>query len=206
MRPTPPLGSLGSCAVPRFTRDELQSYYDATVPDLLPGPDQDLRLLFVGINPGLWTAATQTHFAHPVNRFYPALLAAGIIEHPIDAGAGMTDTDREHLRSRGIGISNIVHRATARASELSTAELRDGAVALTSLIASRKPRVVAVAGITAYRTAFGHPKAVLGRQDETLAGAELWVVPNPSGLNAHETVATLAEAYAAPARAAGVIA
>ena len=191
--------------MPRFTRAELESYYDATVPDLLPGPGQELRLLFVGINPGLWTAATQTHFAHPVNRFYPALYAAGIIEHPIDAGAGMTDADRNHLRARGIGISNLVHRATARASELSAAELREGAGTLTSLIGTRRPRVVAVAGITAYRSAFGHPKAVLGRQDETLAGAELWVVPNPSGLNAHETVATLAEAYAAPARAAGVV-
>ena len=86
-------------------------------PDLV-GPD--LRLLFVGINPGLWTAATQTHFAHPGNRFYPALLAAGIIERPIDRGTGMTDDDRRHLLERGIGITNIVQRATAKASELST--------------------------------------------------------------------------------------
>jgi len=191
--------------VPRFTRAELQSYYDTSVPDLLPGPGQQLRLLFVGINPGLWTAATQTHFAHPVNRFYPALYAAGIIERPIDPGAGMTEDDREHLRSRGIGISNLVHRATARADELSREELRAGGEALVALVESVRPTVVAIAGITAYRTAFGFPKAEMGPQLLPFGGAELWVVPNPSGLNAHETVASLAEAYAAPARAAGVV-
>ena len=84
----------------RFTRAELESFRDTEVPDLL-GPD--LRLLFVGINPGLWTAATQTHFAHPVNRFYPALLRAGIIDRPIDASAGMDDQDRDYFSSRGLG-------------------------------------------------------------------------------------------------------
>ena len=160
-------------------------------------------LLFVGINPGLWTAATQTHFAHPVNRFYPALLEAGIIERPIDPAAGMTDADREYLTSRGIGITNLVRRATARADELTAEELRAGGERLVALVERIRPRVVAVAGITAYRTAFGRRKAALGRQPETLGGAELWVVPNPSGLNAHETVASLATAYAAAARAAG---
>ncbi|GAB3771999.1 TDG/mug DNA glycosylase family protein [Nocardioides ginsengisegetis] len=192
--------------MPRFTRAELESFHDAEVPDLLPDPARhDLRLLFVGINPGLWTAATQTHFAHPVNRFYPALLQAGILEHPVDPSAGMTDEDRDRLRARGIGITNIVRRATARANELGRAELREGGEALARLVAERAPKVVAVLGITAYRSAFGHPKAVPGRQPEPLAGAELWVVPNPSGLNAHENVASLAEAYAAPARAAGVL-
>jgi len=191
--------------VPRFTKAELQSYYGVFVPDLLPRDDQELRLLFVGINPGLWTAATQTHFAHPVNRFYPALLAAGIITRPVDAATGMTAEDRDHLRSRGIGITNLVQRATARASELTNAELKEGGAALTRLVEARRPHVVAVAGITAYRAAFGLPKAVPGRQPEPLGPAELWVVPNPSGLNAHETVASLAQAYAAAARAAGVI-
>ena len=186
-----------------FTRAELESFRDAEVPDLLP--TSGLRLLFVGINPGLWTAATQTHFAHPVNRFYPALLEAGIIERPIDPAAGMTDADREHLTSRGIGISNVVHRATARADELTQDELRAGGERLEALVARVRPRVVALAGITAYRTAFGRRRATLGRQEETLGGAELWVVPNPSGLNAHETVSSLATAYAAAARAAGVI-
>ena len=184
-----------------FTRAELESFRDAEVPDLL-GPD--LRLLFVGINPGLWTAATQTHFAHPANRFYPALLRGGVITRAISPSDGMTDADRDHLRSRGIGITNLVRRATARAAELTAEELRAGGAELEALVAREAPRVVAVAGITAYRTAFGHPKAVLGRQPEPLAGSELWVVPNPSGLNAHETVATLAEAYAEVARAAGL--
>jgi TDG/mug DNA glycosylase family protein len=187
---------------PRFTRAELETFRDAVVPDLL-GPS--VRLLFVGINPGLWTAATQTHFAHPVNRFYPALLAAGILQRPVDPAAGMTDEDREHLRSLGIGITNLVPRATARADELTAEELRVGGERLRALVAELRPRVVAVAGITAYRQAFGDRRAVAGRQPEPLAGAELWVVPNPSGLNAHHTVATLAEAYAEPARAAGLL-
>jgi TDG/mug DNA glycosylase family protein len=187
-----------------FTRAELESFRDAVVPDLLPPPGH-LRLLFVGINPGLWTAATQTHFAHPVNRFYPALFRAGIIEHPIDPAAGMTDDDRAHLTSRGIGITNVVRRASARADELTTDELKAGGEQLVALVERVRPRVVALAGITAYRTAFGRRKASLGRQEETLGGSELWVVPNPSGLNAHETVDSLAAAYASAARAAGVI-
>ena len=186
----------------RFTRAELESFRDTEVPDLL---GEHVRLLFVGINPGLWTAATQTHFAHPVNRFYPALLRAGIIDRPIDPSAGMTDDDRDLLRARGIGITNLVRRATARADELSREELREGGVRLEGLVRRVSPRVVAVAGITAYRHAFGHPKAALGLQPEPFGGAQLWVVPNPSGLNAHETVATLAEAYAVPARAAGIL-
>ena len=191
--------------MPRFTRAELESFRDAEVPDLLPGPgDPPLRLLFVGINPGLWTAATQTHFAHPVNRFYPALLRAGIITEPVDPSAGMTEAERDHLRARGVGITNLVRRATAKASELTRAELRAGGEQLVRTVAEQRPAVVAVAGITAYRTAFGRPKATPGRQPEDLAGAELWVVPNPSGLNAHETVQSLAEAYAAPAQAAGI--
>jgi TDG/mug DNA glycosylase family protein len=185
-----------------FTRAELESFRDAEVPDLL-GPG--LKLLFVGINPGLWTAATRTHFAHPGNRFYPALLLAGIIEREIDRGVGMSDDDRRHLVGRGIGITNVVHRATAKASELSVAELREGGAALRALVRERKPRVVAVAGVTAYRAAFREPKAVMGEQAEPLEGADLWVVPNPSGLNAHETTESLAAAYREPAVAAGVV-
>jgi TDG/mug DNA glycosylase family protein len=188
--------------MPRFTRDELEACRGMEVPDLL---GDDVRLLFVGINPGLWTAATQTHFAHPANRFYPALLLAGIITHPVDPSAGMTDDDRDHLRSRGIGITNLVRRATARASELSDDELREGGRDLEALVDRVRPRVVAVAGITAYRAAFSMRGAAPGRQPVDLNGSELWVVPNPSGLNAHETIATLAEAYAEAARAAGVL-
>jgi TDG/mug DNA glycosylase family protein len=186
----------------RFTRAELESFRDTEVPDLL-GPD--LRLLFVGINPGLWTAATQTHFAYPGNRFYPALLQGGIIERPIDAAAGMDDADRAYFRSRGLGITNLVHRATVRADELTREELRTGGARLLDLVTRLRPRVVAVAGITAYRQAFGDRTAAVGRQPHPLGESGLWVVPNPSGLNAHHTVATLADAYAEPARAAGVL-
>jgi double-stranded uracil-DNA glycosylase len=185
----------------RFSRDELERFRDARVPDLVA---DHVRLLFVGINPGLWTAATQTHFAHPGNRFYPALLRGGVITLPISPAAGMNDDERRYLIDCGIGITNIVNRATARASELSRDELREGAGHLTAKIAEWRPRVVAIAGITAYRVAFERPRASLGRQDEPLAGAELWVVPNPSGLNAHATITSLAAAYRRVARAAGL--
>lgn len=186
-----------------FSRAELESFVGATVPDLV-GPG--VRLLFVGINPGLWTAATQTHFAHPGNRFYPALLAAGIIERAIDRGVGMTDDDRTYFLSRGLGISNIAHRATAKASELGVEELRAGGEQLRERVRQLQPTVVAVAGITAYRSAFREPKAVMGEQPDGFEGARLWVVPNPSGLNAHETTESLAVAYGSAANAAGLFA
>jgi len=185
-----------------FTRAELEGFRGATLPDLV-GPG--LRLLFVGINPGLWTPATQTHFAHPGNRFYPALLRAGVIDRPIDRGVGMTDDDRRYLVGRGIGITNLVARATPRAAELSAEELRVGGKRLQEFVVEHRPRVVAVAGVTAYRTAFDEPKAVSGRQSDRLGDAELWVVPNPSGLNAHETIDTLAQAYREVAAAAGIV-
>lgn len=193
-------------ATRRFTRAELESFRDAEVPDLLPVDGSRVRLLFVGINPGLWTAATQTHFAHPGNRFYPALLRAGIVEHAIDPAAGMTDDDRTDLLARGVGITNLVRRATARADELSKEELREGGERLRRTVRRVGPSVVAVAGITAYRGAFGVRTAAAGRQGEPFEGAVLWVVPNPSGLNAHETVESLAVAYAEPAREAGLLA
>jgi TDG/mug DNA glycosylase family protein len=186
----------------RFTRAELESYRDAEIPDLVePG----IRLLFVGINPGLWTAATMTPFAHPGNRFYPALAAAGIIEAVPAFADGLSDDERKALTDAGIGISNLVNRATVRADELTIDELRAGAATLEQKVARWQPLVVAVVGITAYRQAFARPKARAGLQEERIGGAELWVVPNPSGLNAHDTVATLAAAYAEPARAAGVV-
>lgn len=191
-----------------FTRAELERYRDHEVDDLV-GPG--LKLLFVGINPGLWTAAVNTHFAHPGNRFYPALARAGISGYEIDRAAGMSAADREHLIGRGVGITNLVQRATARADELSRAELRGGGERLRRFVAEHRPAVVAIAGITAYRDAFGERGAAAGRQADTLesaetwSGAALWVVPNPSGLNAHETVESLAAAYAAPAAEAGVI-
>lgn len=186
-----------------FRAADLERFRDRTVPDLLPDA---LRLLFVGINPGLWTAATGAHFARPGNRFYPALVEAGILPRPPSiTEEGMTADDREMLVDRGIGITNLVRRATARADELTRDELRTGARALSILVAERRPPVVAVVGLTAYRQGFDRSRAVSGEQEESLAGARLWVVPNPSGLNAHDTVHSLARAYAEPARAAGVI-
>ncbi len=185
-----------------YTRAELESHRNGSVPDLAGA---GLRLLFVGINPSLWTAATGTHFSHPGNRFYPALRLAGILEHDIDRAAGMTETDRAAVVARGVGITNLVNRATIRADELDADELRAGSLRLTAFVAAHRPAVVAVAGVTAYRQAFERPKARGGEQPDRLAGARLWVVPNPSGLNAHETTVTLAAAYAEPARAAGII-
>ena len=185
-----------------FTRAELESYRDAVVPDLI-GPD--CKLLFVGINPGLWTAATGAHFARRGNRFYPALWRAGIVDRLIDASAGMSDDDQALLLDRGIGITNVVPRASARADELTTEELVEGGRKLIETVTRVHPKVIAVAGITAYRTAFGDRKATAGRQDRTIGDTVVWVVPNPSGLNAHHTVDTLAEAYRAAAIEAGVV-
>jgi double-stranded uracil-DNA glycosylase len=186
-----------------FSREELESFRDAEVPDLVG--DGTPRLVFVGINPGLWTAATGTHFAHPSNRFYLALHRAGITDRELDRVHGITDDDRRHLLERGVAITNLVRRATARASELSTAELRAGAVELAARLERWRPAVVAIAGIGAYRTAFGRPRAAAGRQPERLGGAELWLVPNPSGLNAHETTDSLAVSYREVAEAAGIL-
>ncbi|RLV55718.1 mismatch-specific DNA-glycosylase [Aeromicrobium phragmitis] len=181
----------------RWTRAELESFAGRTIPDLLP--DGELRLLFVGINPGLISAATGLHFARRGNRFYPALRDAGLID-TIDPKEA-----RPQLAARGIGITNLVARASARADELDRVELVDGRRRLAGLVEERQPRVVAVLGVTAYRTAFAEPRAATGRQPQNLGGAQLWVAPNPSGLNAHATPATLAADYAEIARAANLL-
>jgi TDG/mug DNA glycosylase family protein len=179
----------------------LESYHGAKVDDLV-GPG--LRLLFVGINPGLWTAAVNAHFARPGNRFWPALQLAGITAHRIDASRGLLPADRQELIEAGVGISNLVPFATARADELTSAQLHAAVRPLTELVRRTGPAVIAVLGLTAYRQAFADRNARQGRQSRSLAGAELWVLPNPSGLNAHETPATLAVAYREAAVAAGV--
>jgi len=184
-----------------FTRQELEAFRGATVPDLI---GEQCDLLFVGINPGLWTAATQTHFCHPSNRFYPALRQAGIIDWDVDTNGGMTDEQKAALTNAGIGITNLVKRATVRASELTQDELRAGGGRLRRLTADLGPKVVAIAGVTAYRAAFGQRRAGLGRQDGNFEGGQLWVVPNPSGLNAHETIASLAGWYSRVAKEAGI--
>ena len=161
----------------------LQAARGATVPDVLA---PELRVLFCGINPGLYSAATGRHFARPGNRFWPALHASGFTPRRLEP------SEQAELLTYRLGITNLVARATARAGELTGDELREGAAALARKVADHRPRWLAVVGITAYRTAFGRPKAVLGRQPETIGGAEVWVLPNPSGLNAHWTPTTLA--------------
>ncbi|MEJ7648054.1 MAG: mismatch-specific DNA-glycosylase [Nakamurella sp.] len=185
-----------------FTAAQLQEAAGRQVDDLL-GPG--LRLLFVGINPGLWTAAADAHFARPGNRFFPALFRCGLTDHLINPSAGMSDADRAHLIERGIGITNLVRRASARAADLTRDELTDGGERIARLVAAHRPQVVAIAGITAYRTAYRRARASAGEQEDLLAGAKLWVVPNPSGLNAHETLDSLAAAYGAVGRAAGLL-
>jgi TDG/mug DNA glycosylase family protein len=150
-----------------------------------------LDVLFCGINPGLYSAATGWHFGRPGNRFWPALAAAGFtpaVLHPSQTDA---------LLACRIGITNLVARATATAAELDAAEIRAGAPVLLRKVRRYQPRAVAVVGIGAYRLAFGRPRAVLGRQPETIAGALLWVLPNTSGLNAHVQAAGFAAAFRA---------
>ncbi|MGN0101737.1 MAG: mismatch-specific DNA-glycosylase [Dietzia sp.] len=185
----------------RPTREDLAAFAglrEDGMDDLLPADPGALRLLIVGINPGLWTAAVNAPFARPGNRFWPSLHRAGLTEHLVDASTGLSEADEERVVSAGIGITNFVGRATARADELSREELRAGGVRLAERARRLRPDVVAVVGITAFRTAYSLPRASTGRQDPGSvpgwpAGVELWVVPQPSGLNAHETVDSLAD-------------
>lgn len=169
--------------------------------DVLPAPGGPrLRLLIVGVNPGIWTAAVNAPFARPGNRFWPALFRAGITDHQIDASRGLSEADEIHLLGQRVGITNLVLRATARADELSRDELTEGARRIVDLVTSLRPERVAIAGITAYRVAFAQPKAVLGRQNEAEIPSwpgttQLWVVPQPSGLNAHENIDSLAQKW-----------
>jgi TDG/mug DNA glycosylase family protein len=184
-----------------LTRAELELFSGTTVPYLIGGR---VRLLFVGINPGLRSAAVQSHFAPRGNRFYPALLRAGVVDHLIDASMGMSVSDRDDLVGRGIGITNLVRRASARADELGPDELAEGGRALVDQARRWKPKAVAILGITAYKMAFHRPRAVPGRQPTDLGGSALWVVPNPSGRNAHASLDQLAAAYREVALAAGL--
>ncbi|GAB3036246.1 mismatch-specific DNA-glycosylase [Parafrigoribacterium mesophilum] len=183
-----------------FTRDELDAYRGVSLPDLT---GDGLRLLIVGINPGLQSAAMQAHFSRR-GRFYKALFQAGITDRVIDASGGMHPDDRLHLIARGVGIASLVPGATRRADELDAGQLRAGAENLSARVAVLQPAVVAMLGITAYRTAFQRQRAVVGRQPQRLASAQLWVVPNPSGLNAHSSLGDLSAAYREVAVAAGL--
>ena len=148
-----------------------------------------LAVLFCGINPSLVSAERGHHFARPGNRFWPAIQLAGFTPRRL-----APDEDGE-LPRYGVGVTNLVDRPTRAASELSVDELRAGVEALARLVAHHRPRVVAVLGVTAWRTGFGRPRAVLGLQPEMIAGAPVWVAPNPSGLNAHHQLPDLARLY-----------
>jgi double-stranded uracil-DNA glycosylase len=169
------------------TKEELAGAYGRAVPDLV-GPG--LRVLLVGINPSLWTGWSGFHFGRPSNRLWPTLHEAGLTDRRL------RPEDAPELLAAGIGITNLVNRATARADELTDDEIRAGLPRLAETVRTWRPKAVAVLGITAFRTAFGRPKAVVGPQPEPFEEAALWVLPNPSGLNAHYQQPDLTAVYA----------
>jgi TDG/mug DNA glycosylase family protein len=170
----------------RPTREQIAAAENATVPDVIaPG----LRLLFVGINPGLYSGAVGHHFARPGNRFWPVLHAAGITDRLL------SPFEEPELLAAGVGITNIVDRATATADRLRPEELRAGAARLARKVRRSAPSMVAFLGLTSYRTAFGRPGAVVGPQTDRFADAGVWLLPNPSGLNAHYQVPDLARLF-----------
>jgi TDG/mug DNA glycosylase family protein len=166
---------------------ELAAAAGRTIPDVIA---VDLSVLFCGINPGLWSAATGHHFARPGNRFWSALYRSGFIPRPL------APDEQADLLDYGLGITNLVARGSARADELSPAELAAGGRLLARKVRRYRPRWLAVLGLTAYRSAFGQRDALVGPRPERLAGAGVWVLPNPSGLNAHYTLDKLTVAFA----------
>jgi TDG/mug DNA glycosylase family protein len=172
-------GDRGRSDPRRPTQAEIAAAHGKSVADVIaPG----LRVLFCGINPSLYSAAVGHHFARPGNRFWPSLHAGGLTDRVL------RPHEEDALRECGYGITNIVDRATARADELSKDELVAGGVRLEAKVRRLRPGVLAVLGVTAYRTAFDRPRALLGPQADTIAGAAIWVLPNPSGLNASFTL------------------
>jgi len=169
------------------TKAQLLAAHNKLVPDLAA---KNLIVLFAGINPGLYTAAIGRHFGRPGNRFWPALHGGGFTPRLF------SPFEESLLLDLKFGITNIVARATARADELRPEELREGGRTLGAKAARLHPRWLAVVGVTAYRTAFGHPRASVGPQDEALGGVPVWVLPNPSGLNAHWSAESLAGEFA----------
>lgn len=152
--------------------------------------DYGLRVLFCGINPGVRSGATGFHFAHPANRFWSTLYRSGFTPRKLDP------SEQFSLLDYGLGVTNLVGRVTARADELSKEELKQGGKRLATKVARYRPRWLAMVGLTAYRAAFGRPSAVVGPQEDKVSGVPVWLLPNPSGLNAHWTPAGLAEEYA----------
>jgi TDG/mug DNA glycosylase family protein len=170
----------------RPTKAELAAAHGTVIDDLIA---PELRVLFCGINPGLWSAATGFHFARPGNRFWPALHLSGFTPRQFQP------SEQHLLLDLGLGITNVVARATARADELTPLEFVDGGKRLVELVLEWRPRFLAVVGLGAYRTAFGAPKAVVGLQAETIGQTRVWVLPNPSGLNAHWQLPDLAAEF-----------
>lgn len=160
----------------RPTPEELIAAEGRSIPEVI-GPG--VEYLFVGINPGLWSGATGHHFARPGNRFWPTLHGAGFTPRLL------APDDDAGLIALGIGITNLVNRATAKAAQVTDDELRAGAARLRGTVEHHRPAAVAVLGVSAYRVAFDDAAAGIGRVAAPLAGAELWILPNPSGLNAH---------------------
>ena len=178
---------------------DLAAAANRTIPDVLPGPGEPLHVLFCGINPSLYSAATGWHFARPGNRFWPALHLSGFTPQRLRPG------EQEQLLALGLGITNVVARATARAAELTAAEVREGAAVLTAKAERLRPRWLAVVGVTVYRTAFERPRAREGLQPETIGDTRIWLLPNPSGLNAHWSLPSLAAEFARLRQAAGPV-
>ncbi|MFJ4693876.1 G/U mismatch-specific DNA glycosylase [Streptomyces sp. NPDC088766] len=178
----------------RFTQAELEAARDRLVPDVVAG---GLRVLFCGINPGLMSAATGHHFARPGNRFWPVLHLSGFTPRRLEPA------EQRELLSYGLGITNVVARASARADELTAEEYREGGRLLREKVLRLEPRRLAVVGVTAYRVAFDDRTAKVGPQERTIGDTRVWVLPNPSGLNAHWTTETMAQEYARLRVAAG---
>jgi TDG/mug DNA glycosylase family protein len=166
------------------TRAELEAARDRVLPDVLA---DGLDVVFCGINPGLWSAATGHHFARPGNRFWPALHASGFTPDLF------RPHEQDSLLGLGLGLTNVVPRASARADELSREELEEGGRRLAEKVRRHRPAWLAVLGVTAYRSAFGERHARVGPQERVLGTTRIWVLPNPSGLNAHWTPLALAE-------------
>jgi TDG/mug DNA glycosylase family protein len=165
---------------------ELHAAADRLLPDILA---PDLHVVFCGINPGLWSAAVGHHFARPGNRFWPALHRGGFTPRQL------VPAEQWELLTYGLGLTNLAPRASARADELTAAELVAGGAALTEKVHRLRPAWLAVLGVTAYRTSFGRRAATVGAQPERIAGTRVWVLPNPSGLNAHYQADQLAAAF-----------
>ncbi|HXG86343.1 MAG TPA: G/U mismatch-specific DNA glycosylase [Pyrinomonadaceae bacterium] len=168
------------------TKEDLRDAPNRTTEDLI---EDNLKVLFCGINPGMWSGATGFHFAKPGNRFWKALHFGGFtsrILHP---------SEEHELLENGYGITSFCKRTTARADELTTEEYITGGKLLVKKIERYKPQFLTVLGIGAYRTAFNRPKAMLGLQDETIGATRIWLLPNPSGLNAHYQIADLAKLF-----------